>query len=42
MVKQVVVKPETNTTIETGTQSGQYVIQTTVEVDVSSTTVLMQ
>jgi hypothetical protein len=42
VVKQVVVKPETNTTIETGTQSGQYVIQTTVEVDVSSTTVLMQ
>lgn len=42
IAKQIVVQPETTVTVDTNVQSGQYVIQTTVETDNSSTTVLMQ
>lgn len=42
VAKQLIVQPETVTIIDTNVQSGQYVIQTTVETDNSSTTVLLQ
>lgn len=42
VVKEAEVNAQSTTTIDTNTQSGQYVIQTTVDTDYTSTTVLLQ